>query len=143
MPIVAPAIGCRTGNGMNFLDFLGRRYGMSLKRLSGADTETLRRELLEVNGIGPETADSILLYAFGRPVFVVDAYTKRIFSRHGAFGEGLGYDDVQAFFMKNLRRDSRLFNEYHALIVRLGKELCRKKPKCPACPLHSLKFACK
>lgn len=127
----------------NFINFLDRRYALSLRKLSGVDTDTLRRELLEVNGIGPETRDSILLYAFERPVFVVDAYTKRIFSRHGIFADGLGYGDTQAIFMENLRRDSRLFNEYHALIVKLAKEFCRKKPKCAACPLNGFKFACK
>lgn len=127
----------------NFLDFLDRRYALSLRKLSRVDTDTLRRELLEVNGIGPETCDSILLYAFGRPVFVIDAYTKRIFSRHGIFNEGLGYADTQTLFMENLRRDSRLFNEYHALIVKLGKEFCRKKPRCAACPLNGFKFTCK
>jgi endonuclease-3 related protein len=127
----------------NFLDFLDRRYGMSLKRLSRVDTDTLRRELLEVNGIGPETRDSILLYAFDRPVFVIDAYTKRIFSRHGAFDEGSSYSDIQAYFIENLRLNKKLFNEYHALIVKLGKEFCRKSPKCAACPLHGFKFACK
>lgn len=127
----------------NFLIFLERRYALSLKRLSRVDTDTLGSELLGINGIGPETRDSILLYAFRRPVFVIDAYTKRIFSRHGAFAEGSSYADAQAFFTENLRRSSRLFNEYHALIVRLGKEFCRKKPKCAACPLNGFKFACK
>jgi endonuclease-3 related protein len=128
---------------INFLDFLDRRYGMSLKRLSHVDTDTLTRQLLEVNGIGPETRDSILLYAFGRPVFVIDAYTKRIFSRHGLLEESLSYADAQAIFMNSLRRDSKLFNEYHALIVKLGKEFCRNKPKCAACPIRDSKFACK
>jgi endonuclease-3 related protein len=88
-----------------------------------------------VNGIGPETADSILLYAFGKPVFVVDAYTKRIFSRHRFFAEKASYDDVQKIFTDNLPKSARLFNEFHALIVRLGKDICRKKPKCGQCPL--------
>jgi len=127
----------------NFLDFLGRRYSLSLIELSRAETGRLRRELLEVNGIGPETCDSILLYAFGRPLFVVDAYTKRIFSRHGLFEKEAGYADVQKVFMDNLRRKIGLFNEYHALIVRLGKELCRKEPRCGACPLKGLKITCK
>jgi endonuclease-3 related protein len=127
----------------NFLDFLDRKYALSLRKLSRVDTGRLRHDLLGVNGIGPETADSILLYAFARPVFVIDAYTKRIFSRHGVFDEDLSYADARALFMQNLRRDSRSFNEYHALIVKLGKEFCRKRPKCAACPLNGFKFACK
>ena len=127
----------------NFLYFLDKKYSSNLKKLAAVDTHTLRHELLGVNGIGPETADSILLYAFQRPVFVIDAYTKRIFSRHGIFAEGLSYADTQAIFMGNLRRSSKLFNEYHALIVTLGKELCRKKPKCEECPLKGFNFACK
>jgi endonuclease-3 related protein len=93
-----------------------------------------------VNGIGAETCDSILLYAFDRPVFVVDAYTKRIFSRHGFIREDLDYAATQKFFSENLRNDRRLFNEYHALIVRLGKDFCRKKPKCGECPLKGFKY---
>ena len=127
----------------NFLRFLERGYGGSLKALGRLDTQKLRHELLGVNGIGPETCDSILLYAFGRPVFVVDAYTKRIFSRHGLFDEGLGYSDVQRIFTANLRRDTKMFNEYHALIVRLAKEFCKTRSKCGSCPLEGFKIACK
>jgi len=119
----------------NFIDFLDSGYGLSLKRLGRRETAKLRSELMSVNGIGPETCDSILLYAFKKPVFVVDAYTKRIFSRHGIFSESLSYDKVQEIFMRSLPSDERLYNEYHALIVRLGKELCRKKPDCGNCPL--------
>jgi len=121
----------------NFLSFLELGYGASLKALGRLDTRELRYELLGVNGIGPETCDSILLYAFGRPVFVVDAYTKRVFSRHGFFDEDLGYAEVQSIFMKNLRRETAVFNEYHALIVRLAKEFCRTRPKCGSCPLKA------
>ena len=100
------------------------------------NTAVLRRQLLSVNGIGPETADSILLYALEKPIFVVDAYTKRILSRHRLIQEGAGYTEIQNLFMKNLRKNVRLFNEYHALLVRLGKEFClKKKPKCEICPL--------
>lgn len=119
-----------------FMDFLFKAYGGDLKRMSRRDASCLRGELLSVKGIGPETADSILLYAFGKPVFVVDAYTKRIFSRHALIEEDAGYDRTQNLFMENLRRDARLFNEYHALLVKLGKEFCRKtRPKCELCPL--------
>jgi len=119
----------------NFINFLDSGYGLSLKRLGRQETAKLRSELMSVNGVGPETCDSILLYAFKKPVFVVDAYTKRIFSRHGIFSESLSYDKVQEIFVRNLPSDERLYNEYHALIVRLGKELCRKEPDCGSCPL--------
>ena len=92
-----------------------------------------REELLDVKGIGPETADSILLYAFKKPYFVVDAYTKRIFSRIGICRQDIKYDELQLFFHKNLQKDAKLFNEYHALIVELGKQFCTKKPKCKDC----------
>lgn len=96
----------------------------------------LRHQLLQVNGIGPETADSILLYALGMPTFVVDAYTHRIFSRHQLIDEEISYEDLQAYFMDHLPAEPQLYNEYHALLVRLGKEFCRKKnPRCQECPL--------
>jgi len=95
----------------------------------------LREELLSIHGIGPETADSILLYAGGRPVFVVDAYTRRIGSRVGWFPEASSYDRIQRFFVARLPRSVRLYNECHALLVALAKARCRKKPSCPGCPL--------
>lgn len=114
-------------------------YQANAKRISSQDTGALRRSLLAVYGIGPETADSILLYALGRPVFVVDAYTKRIFSRHGFIKEGASYEEVQDLFMRNLKKDVKLFNEYHALIVKLAKDFCLKnKPRCQACPLKDI-----
>ncbi|MGB9596642.1 MAG: endonuclease III domain-containing protein [Candidatus Poribacteria bacterium] len=102
----------------------------------------LRKELLSINGIGKETADSILLYGFERPIFVVDAYTRRFFSRLGfLWMEKAPYDEIQQFFMDNLPLDSKLFNEYHALIVFHCKALCKKKPLCfechITCPLKS------
>ena len=119
-----------------FLDFLFKNYGGSLKKMFARDLETLRQEILKVKGIGPETADSILLYAGGFPVFVVDAYTKRIFSRQKILSEKTDYHRVQEIFMRNLENDVKLYNEYHALIVRLGKEICKKtKPKCEICPI--------
>ncbi len=126
----------------NFFKFYLLRYQGSHKKMSGAGILRLREELLSVNGVGQETADSILLYALGKPVFVVDAYTKRIFSRHGFIPEGASYEEVQRFFMQNLRNKVQLFNEYHALIVRLGKDFCLKsKPKCGLCPLKNLRSA--
>lgn len=125
----------------NFLRYLFCRYGGNLDKVSRLSTGELRKELLAVNGIGPETCDSILLYAFGRPVFVVDAYTKRIFSRHSFFPGSADYHDVQSFFMGALAPEQGMFNEYHALIVALGKEYCRTRPRCGECPLKGLKSA--
>ena len=119
-----------------FLDFLFKNYGGSLKKMFSRDMESLRKEILNIKGIGPETADSILLYAGDFPVFVVDAYTKRIFSRKKLFPEDWDYHQVQKIFMENLKKEVRLFNEYHALIVRLGKDFCKKtNPKCEICPI--------
>ena len=99
----------------------------------------LREQLLSVNGIGPETADSILLYALNKPVFVVDAYTRRILFRHYCFDEDATYGEIQNLFMQNLQKDVKLFNEYHALLVKLGKDFCLKsKPRCQICPLENL-----
>jgi len=106
-----------------------------IARLRKTDLRRVREMLLDINGVGPETADSILLYALDRPIFVVDAYTRRIFSRLGLVNEDASYGDVQAFFMENLKHDARLFNEYHALIVEHGKVVCTKKPVCNECVL--------
>lgn len=114
--------------------YLARADGQVVS-LRDAPTPALRAELLSVNGIGPETADSILLYALGRPVFVVDAYTRRAFSRHGAFDPSARYAQIQAFFEERLPCDTALYNEFHALIVALGKTYCRPKPQCGPCPV--------
>ena len=120
----------------HFLNYLFDRYGGRLDRMFRKRTDALRRELLSVNGIGPETADSILLYAGNHPVFVVDAYTKRIFSRHQIIKEDTDYHDIQKLFVDNLPHDVKIFNEYHALIVSIGKDFCRnRKPLCSRCPL--------
>ncbi len=118
---------------------LRNRFDGSLDRLFELDTPTLRNELLSWKGIGPETADSILLYAGKRPVFVIDAYTRRFLSRHGLCNEKARYDDLATLFTANLPVEVQLFNEYHALIVRLGKEHCKSKPQCAECPLEILK----
>lgn len=97
--------------------------------------EPSREELLAVKGVGPETADSILLYAFDKPFFVVDAYTRRIFSRCGFFDGNIKYEKIQELFHNNLEKNAEMFNEYHALIVELGKNYCRKKPLCWECPI--------
>jgi endonuclease-3 related protein len=121
----------------NLVSFLFSEYGGSLKKAGRETTAVLRRKLLAVNGIGPETCDSILLYAFQMPVFVVDAYTKRIFARHSFLKEDAPYHDVQRLFADNLPPDAKMFNEYHALIVRLAKDFCRKSPRCGECPLRA------
>lgn len=103
------------------------------------DTATLREKLLTVKGIGPETADSITLYAAGKPVFVVDAYTYRILLRHDLIADDAGYEEIQELFLGKLPTETQLFNEYHALLVRLAKEYCKKNnPLCDACPLQGL-----
>ncbi len=120
----------------SFIEFLGLEYGGDLKKMFRERTERLRESLLSIRGIGPETADSILLYAAGRPVFVVDAYTRRVLSRHELCEEESTYDQIQALFMENLTPpDVQMFNEYHALLVRTGKEHCKPKPDCSKCPL--------
>jgi endonuclease-3 related protein len=120
----------------NFLHFLNRSFGGDIKKMSSTMSRALRESLLEISGIGPETADSILLYAFDKPFFVIDAYTRRIFERHKLIRSGVSYEELQRFFMKNLPKSSKLYNEFHALIVRVGKEYCGKKPKCGLCPLN-------
>ncbi len=120
----------------NLIDLLRERYHLDLSRLLDEDTDTLRQKLLSVNGIGPETADSILLYAAHRPVFVVDAYTHRILRRHGMTDDQSDYHELQSLFMDHLPDDPSLYNEFHALIVKTGKEYCRRKPLCHLCPLQ-------
>jgi endonuclease-3 related protein len=119
----------------NLIRFVFDEYDGDLTRLLTDETDSLRKGLLSVKGIGPETADSILLYAADRPVFVVDAYTYRILSRHGLVGEEVSYDEIQALFMDHLPHEVLLFKELHALIVQTGKTYCRSKPLCVRCPL--------
>lgn len=119
-----------------FLRFLRARYALNLSRMFAERPSKLREELLAVSGIGPETADSILLYAGGVPVFVVDAYTRRILGRHGLIRADATYDAVQALFTENLPPDPALYNEYHALLVAVGKDFCRPLPRCARCPLR-------
>lgn len=118
------------------VETIRNRFEGSLNKLFSLNTPTLRKELLSWKGVGPETADSILLYAGKRPVFVVDAYTSRFLSRHGWCEEKASYDSISRLFTDNLPDDVQLYNEYHALIVRLGKEHCNTKPKCKGCPLE-------
>jgi endonuclease III related protein len=122
-----------------FVRFLQDRYGGSLKRMFRTPTLELRERLLSVHGIGPETADSILLYAGNHPVFVVDDYTHRIFGRHGITDGKPDYEKVRAFIETSIPPQPELFNEFHALIVNTGKNWCRKSaPRCEECPLRSL-----
>jgi endonuclease-3 related protein len=121
-----------------FAKFLKEKHQGELSSLFSLPTDDLRDELLLVWGIGPETADSIVLYAAGKPSFVVDAYTRRIFSRLGAVDEKISYDDLKDFFENHLPCSVLLFNEYHALIVELGKTFCRKTPKCDMCPIKKM-----
>jgi endonuclease-3 related protein len=122
----------------NFINLFVNDFGSAKKIFSG-DSGELRKKLLKVNGIGPETADSILLYAGRKPFFVVDAYTKRIFSRHKLISKDASYHQIQEFFSQNLDRDVKLFNEFHAQIVMLGKTICTSKnPDCAKCPIAFL-----
>lgn len=119
----------------HFLEFLLQETAGDLDRLLEEDLDTLRSKLLSINGIGPETADSILLYAGNKPTFVVDTYTQRILSRHSLIPEEASYDEVRSFFMDSLEPDASMFNEYHALLVHLGHTFCSKKdPRCTGCP---------
>ena len=117
------------------VDWLGASCGDNLDKLFAIDIGTLRQQFLAIHGIGPETADSILLYAGNKPVFVIDAYTRRIISRLGLTQEKDLYNNYQDLFMNNLPQNTALFNEYHALLVRLGKDACRKQPICDRCCL--------
>lgn len=122
-----------------FVRFLQAEYGGSLRRMFESPTLELREKLLAVHGIGPETADSILLYAGNHAVFVVDAYTHRILERHGISSGKPDYEGVRSFIEDALPRSPELYNEFHALIVNTGKNWCRKKsPRCEECPLRSL-----
>jgi len=123
----------------SFIGFFMNDYYGNMRRMKNEDMHFLRRKLLSINGIGPETADSILLYALGKPVFVIDAYTKRILSRHGIMGHDRPYEEFQELFHSSLRKDAKLFNEYHALFVRVGKTFCKRRdPLCDECPLKEM-----
>ncbi len=120
---------------LSLVRFFMERCGGDLSCLSRNDPATLRRKLLEVYGIGPETADSILLYALKMPIFVVDAYTRRILSRHGLCSAGASYEEIQSLFMRKLPHEEKMFNEYHAQLVAIGNRFCRPHPLCSQCPL--------
>jgi len=122
-----------------FLEYYVHNYNSNISNLRAKSTKRLRSELLAISGIGNETADSILLYALSRPVFVTDVYTRRVFSRHNIFAYNLPYDDIRHIFEMKVPRDVQLYNEYHALLVKVGKEHCKKnEPLCTACPLGDI-----
>ncbi|MBN1456388.1 MAG: endonuclease III domain-containing protein [Sedimentisphaerales bacterium] len=122
----------------NFLSWLFETYDGNLSQLENLDTDSLRQQLLGINGIGLETADSIVLYAFNKPIFVIDAYTCRIMGRHCLIEPGADYEQVRDIFESFLPSDVKLFNEFHALLVMVGKNFCKPKPKCEGCPLELL-----
>jgi endonuclease-3 related protein len=122
-----------------FINFLYKEFDGDLERMDREKLGELREKLLRVNGIGPETADSILLYGLKKPIFVVDAYTRRILSRHQIILEKASYEEIQKLFMDHLPLDEKLFNEYHALLVYLGKTVCKKIPRCDLCPLMDVR----
>jgi len=121
-----------------FVEFLGRRYQGRVEKMAGEEPWALRQRLLAVPGIGRETADCIALYGAGHPLFVVDGYTRRVFSRLGLIRGDESYDEVQRFFMRRLPRDPSLFNDYHAQIVILAQEYCRARARCGECPLDDV-----
>jgi endonuclease-3 related protein len=123
----------------SFVRFFVEEYSGSIAAMKVEPLSNLRDKLLGVWGVGPETADSILLYACQKPVFVCDAYTRRILFRHGMIGDDAGYYAIQAMFMDHLQPDVSLLGQYHALIVNTGKIFCRKAPQCAACPLAVLR----
>ncbi|MFH1799301.1 MAG: endonuclease III domain-containing protein [Candidatus Omnitrophota bacterium] len=119
-----------------FMDFLEQECRGDLSKLKRKTMPVLRKKLLTVKGVGPETADSILLYALGKMSFVIDAYTKRIFSRHGLAKDRDTYEQWREIFMRALPENRDLYNDFHAQIVRTGKDHCRKVPRCERCPLQ-------
>ena len=126
----------KAGRVKAFVRFLTQQYEGDLKRMKSEPVGILRSKLLSVKGIGPETADSILLYALDVPVFVIDAYTRRVLNRHRLIPSKVSYDQIQLFFMGHLHLRADLYNEYHALLVKVGKEHCKPTPACQGCPLR-------
>jgi len=122
----------------NFIAFVSESYEGKLEKMFEEEISELRNKLLQIKGIGPETADCIILYGGNKPVFVVDTYTYRILSRHGLVPEQTNYNEMQELFMDSLAMDTQMFNEYHALLVRTAKAHCKKiKPICAGCPLEN------
>jgi len=122
----------------NLLAMIAEKYGGDLEAMASAALDDVRADLLGVNGVGPETADSILLYALQQPAFVVDAYTARVLKRHAWIEPEADYYAIKEFFEQALPADTQHYNEYHALLVRVGNQHCRRMPKCEGCPLEGL-----
>lgn len=145
-PLIRPSrfYNMKTVKIKNFMQFFKDEYNLDMAVMSREDPGVLREKLLGVKGLGKETVDSILCYACDMPVFVVDAYTKRIFVRYGLVGPDDEYDDIQTFFMDNLPEDVALYNDFHAQIVHLGNAVCKTVPDCGACPLKTacLRYRC-
>ncbi|MCK5391470.1 MAG: endonuclease III domain-containing protein [Deltaproteobacteria bacterium] len=121
----------------NFVKFITENYNGSLENMFEEDMYVLRDKLLSIKGVGPETADCIILYGGNKPIFVIDTYTYRVLSRHGLVPEQTSYNEMQELFMDSLNLDPGIFNEYHALLVKVGKEHCKKRiPLCTGCPLE-------
>ena len=122
-----------------FCRYLVGRYGGDMAKMARQPLEVLRAELLDTHGIGPETADDILLYACGKPVFVVDAYTRRILGRHGLIDRrDMPYEGLRGLFERHVKPDVGVYSEYHGLLVFIGKDFCRRVPRCAECPLAGL-----
>jgi endonuclease III related protein len=121
----------------NFVDHLVEKHDGNLSLLFNARLPDLREELLSINGVGKETADSIVLYAAEKPIFVVDAYTRRVLHRHGIIEEMADYDSIQSLFHANLPPDVPLYNDFHAQLVAVGHHFCGRKPRCHGCPLEA------
>lgn len=124
----------------NFLSYFVETYDGDVARMRERSLSTLREELLSVKGIGRETADSILLYALEKPIFVIDAYTHRVLSRHFLITEESDYDEMQQLMMSSFPEEVKHYNEYHALLVRIGKDFCKPKPQCENCPLNGVNW---
>lgn len=139
-PLIRPAgyFNIKAKRLKNFLTWLFENHQGRLENLENIRTQSLRQELLSIKGIGPETADSILLYALDREIFVIDTYTARVAVRHHLIDADTDYEQLQYLFESNLPADIKLFNEYHALLVQVGKTYCKPKPKCNECPLNIL-----
>ncbi len=128
----------KAGRLKNLISLVVKDYAGDLEAMGREETDKLRRKLLSVKGVGPETADSILLYGFNRPMFVIDNYTRRVLSRHGFIQPSAPYEELQELFTQHLSPDASIFNEYHALLVRVGKLHCQSKSRCRGCPLEPL-----
>jgi endonuclease-3 related protein len=138
-PLIKPAgyYNVKANRLRGFLEFLTGEYGGDLAAMARDGLSTARAKLLAVRGVGPETADSILLYACGLPTFVVDAYTHRVLYRHGLADEAATYDELKDLFEAHIEGDVAVYKQYHALVVRVGRERCRRgEPRCVGCPLE-------